>query len=168
MNDRSMDLIEIDAASHRGIDEMKELKEGVKFTPTKSKYKVFIIDEAHQLTKEATSALLKTLEEPPSHAVFILATTESHKMLATIISRCQRFDFRKLTVPEITGRLETLCEKENIKIEKTALELIALNSGGAIRDAEGLLIKFWLFPLKMKRELRLKPRTLRKYSDLLK
>jgi len=156
MNDRSMDLIEIDAASHRGIDEMKELKEGVKFTPTKSKYKVFIIDEAHQLTKEATNALLKTLEEPPSHAVFILATTESHKMLATIISRCQRFDFRKLTVPEITGRLETLCEKENIKIEKTALKLIALNSGGAIRDAEGLLNQVLAFSVKDEKGIEIK------------
>jgi len=136
---RSLDLIEIDAASHRGIDEIRELREGVKFSPAKEKYKVFIIDESHQLTKEAVNALLKTLEEPPSHAVFILATTEIHKMIATIISRCQRFDFRKLTLSEIVKRLEIVSKKEEAKIEKPALELIALNSGGSLRDAEGLL-----------------------------
>lgn len=139
MENRAIDLMEIDAASHRGIDEMKELIEGIKFTPTKSKYKVFIIDESHQLTKEAANALLKTLEEPPSHAIFILATTEIHKMISTIISRCQRFDFRKLTLPEIIKRLEIISEKEKVKIEKSALELIALNSTGSIRDAESLL-----------------------------
>jgi len=139
MGNRSMDLIEIDAASHRGIDEMKELIEGIKFSPTKSKYKVFIIDESHQLTKEASNALLKTLEEPPSHAIFILATTEIHKMIPTIISRCQRFDFRRLTLEEIVKRLNILAEKEKVKVDKAALELIALNSGGAFRDAEGLL-----------------------------
>ena len=136
---KSMDLIEIDAASHRGIDEMKELIEGIKFAPTKSKYKVFIIDESHQLTKEAANALLKTLEEPPSHAIFILATTEIHKMIPTIISRCQRFDFRKLTLPEIVKRLEITSKKEKAKIEKPALEIIAQNSGGSLRDAESLL-----------------------------
>ena len=135
----ALDLLEIDAASHRGIDEIRELKDGIRFAPTKSKYKVFIIDESHQLTKEAANALLKTLEEPPSHTIFILATTEIHKMIPTIISRCQRFDFRKLTMPEIIKRLEILSEKENTKIEKAALELIALNSGGSIRDAESLL-----------------------------
>ncbi len=136
---RLIDLIEIDAASHRGIDEMKELIEGIKFAPTKSKYKVFIIDESHQLTKEASNALLKTLEEPPSHAIFILATTEIHKMIPTIISRCQRFDFRKLTLPEITKKLEIIAKKEGIKIEKAALDLVALNSQGALRDAESIL-----------------------------
>ncbi len=136
---RSIDLIEIDAASNRGIDEIRELRDGVKFAPAKSKYKIFIIDESHQLTKEAANALLKTLEEPPAHAVFILATTEIHKMIPTIISRCQRFDFRKLTLLEIIKRLEILAEKEKANIEKSALELIALNSGGSIRDAESLL-----------------------------
>ena len=136
---RAIDLIEIDAASNRGIDEIRELREGIRFTPTKSKYKVFIIDESHQLTKEAANALLKTLEEPPAHAIFVLATTEIHKMIPTIISRCQRFDFRKLTLAEIVSRLEYIIEKEGVKVEKPALELIALNSGGAIRDAEGLL-----------------------------
>ena len=139
IGNRSMDLIEIDAASHRGIDEIRELREGIKFAPTKSKYKVFIIDESHQLTKEAANALLKTLEEPPSHVIFILATTEIHKMIPTIISRSQRFDFRKLTIPEIIKRLEIIAKKENVQLEKAALELIALNSGGAIRDAESIL-----------------------------
>ena len=139
MQGNSIDLIEIDAASHRGIDEMRELRDGIKFAPTKSKYKVFIIDESHQLTKEAANALLKTLEEPPSHAIFILATTEIHKMISTIISRCQRFDFRKLTLSEIVKRLEIIIKKENAKVEKAALELIALNSSGSIRDAESLL-----------------------------
>jgi DNA polymerase-3 subunit gamma/tau len=135
----AMDLIEIDAASHRGIDEIRELREGVKFAPSKLKYKVFIIDECHQLTKEASNALLKTLEEPPSHVIFILATTEIHKMLPTILSRCQRFDFRKLTAEEIIDKLEFICKQEDIKIEKSALELIALHSEGAMRDAQGFL-----------------------------
>ena len=139
MQGNSIDLIEIDAASNRGIDEMRELRDGIKFAPTKSKYKVFIIDESHQLTKEAANALLKTLEEPPKHAIFILATTEIHKMIPTIISRCQRFDFKKLTLQEITKRLEVLLKKEDVKVEKSALELIALNSGGSIRDAESSL-----------------------------
>ena len=136
---RAMDLIEIDAASHRGIDEIRELKEGIRFVPTKLKYKVYIIDESHQITKEAANALLKTLEEPPGHAIFILATTEVHKMIPTIISRCQRFNFRRLQLPEILRRLEILAGKEKVKIEKQALELIALNSGGSFRDAESLL-----------------------------
>lgn len=136
---RSVDLIEIDAASHRGIDEIRELKDGIRFVPTKSKYKVFIIDEAHQLTKEAFNALLKTLEEPPAHAIFVMATTEVHKMIPTIISRCQRFDFRKLTVPEIIKKIEIDAKKEKIKIEKPAAELIARSARGSIRDAESLL-----------------------------
>ncbi len=145
MEHRLIDLIEIDAASNRGIEEIRELKAGIRFTPTKSKYKVFIIDEAHQLTKEAANALLKTLEEPPAHAIFILATTEIHKMIATIISRCQRFDFRKLTLEEIVKRLKIVCDKENVKVDKSVLELIALNSGGAIRDAESLLDQTLIF-----------------------
>lgn len=139
MEGRSMDLIEIDAASHRGIDEIRELIDGIRFAPVKSKSKVFIIDECHQLSKEAANALLKTLEEPPSHAIFVLATTEIHKMISTIISRCQRFDFRKLTLPEIIKRLEIISKKEKAKIERAALELIALNSGGSLRDGESLL-----------------------------
>jgi DNA polymerase-3 subunit gamma/tau len=151
---RALDLIEIDAASHRGIDEIRELIDGIKFVPTKLKYKVFIIDEAHQLTKEAFNALLKTLEEPPSHAVFILATTEIHKMISTIISRCQRFDFRKLTLPEILERLELISKKEKVKIEKPALELIALNSTGSLRDAESLLGQALTFASGLDREVK--------------
>jgi len=139
MEGRSMDLMEIDAASHRGIDDVRELRDGIRFMPTKSKYKVFIIDESHQLTREAANAILKTLEEPPAHAIFILATTEIHKMIPTIVSRCQRFDFRKLTLPEIMKKLGRITEKEKVKIEKAALELIALNSEGSFRDAESLL-----------------------------
>ena len=136
---RSVDLIEIDAASHRGIDEIRELRDGIRLAPTRSKYKVFIIDECHMLTKEASNALLKTLEEPPSHAIFVLATTQIHKMIPTIISRCQRFNFRKLTVPEIIKKLEIDSQKEKIKIEKSALNLIAQNARGSIRDAESML-----------------------------
>ncbi|MBU4298690.1 DNA polymerase III subunit gamma/tau [Patescibacteria group bacterium] len=136
---RSLDLIEIDAASHRGIDEVRELRDGIRFVPVKSKYKVFIFDEAHQLTKEAANALLKTLEEPPEYAIFILATTEIHKMIPTIISRCQRFNFSRLTLAEILKKLDRVARKEKIKIEKSALELIALNSQGSLRDAESLL-----------------------------
>ena len=109
---RAIDLIEIDAASHRGIDEIRELRDGIKFTPTKSRYKVFIVDECHQLSKDAANALLKTLEEPPAHAIFILATTEIHKMIPTIVSRCQRFDFRKLTLSEIVKKLRFISQKE--------------------------------------------------------
>ena len=136
---KSIDLIEIDAASNRGIDEIRELRDGIKFSPNKSKYKVFIIDEAHQLTKEAFNALLKTLEEPPAHAIFILATTEIHKVPQTIISRCQKFDFHKLTLDQIIGRLGWLAKQEKVSIEKPALELIALNADGSIRDGESLL-----------------------------
>jgi len=135
----AVDLIEIDAASHRGIDEIRELREGIKFSPTKLKYKVFIIDESHQLTKAAANALLKTLEEPPEHAIFILATTEPQKMIPTIVSRCQRFDFRRLDISEIKERLSSITGQEEIDIEDAALELIALNAGGSIRDAESIL-----------------------------
>jgi len=136
---KSMDLIEIDAASNRGIDEIRELKEGIRFSPARLKYKVFIIDEVHMLTREAFNALLKTLEEPPSHAIFILATTEVHKMPQTIISRCQRFDFHKFILSDIVSRLKFIAKEEKVKIEQSALELIALNADGAIRDAESLL-----------------------------
>lgn len=136
---RSLDLIEIDAASNRGIDEIRELREGIKFAPTRLKYKVFIIDEVHQLTKEAFNALLKTLEEPPAHAIFILATTEIHKVPETIISRCQKFNFHKLTLDKIVERLARIAKEEKVKIDKSALEMIALNADGAMRDAESLL-----------------------------
>ncbi len=136
---RALDLVEIDAASNRGIDEIRELREGIKFSPTNLKYKVFIIDEVHQLTHEAFNALLKILEEPPAHAIFILATTEIHKVPQTIISRCQRFDFHKLTLDKIVERLNWVSQQEKVSIEKSALELIALNADGSIRDGESLL-----------------------------
>jgi len=139
MQGNSMDLVEIDAASHTGVDDVRQLIEGIKFSPVKSKYKIFIIDECHQLSKSASNALLKTLEEPPAHAIFILATTESHKMLATILSRCQKFDFKRLQVVEIIKKLEFISKKENVKLDSSALSLIAINSRGSFRDAESLL-----------------------------
>ena len=135
----ALDLIEIDAASNRGIDEMRNLKEGINIVPTKSKYKVYIIDECHQLTKEASNALLKTLEEPPPYAIFILCTTEYSKVLPTIISRCQRFEFKKLTLSQIIKKLDFICKKEGVKAESGALELIARTAEGSIRDAESFL-----------------------------
>jgi len=139
MNGKDLDLIEIDAASNRGIEEVRELKERVRFTPSRGKYKVFVIDEAHQLTKEAFNALLKTLEEPPAHAIFILATTEPHKMLPTILSRVQRFDFKKLSFPNIIKKLEHIAKQEKVRISEKALRIIALNSEGYMRDAESML-----------------------------
>lgn len=135
----ALDIIEIDAASNRGIDEIRALKEGIRFTPSVLKYKVFIIDEVHMLTKESFNALLKTLEEPPEHAIFILATTEIHKVLPTILSRCQRFDFRRLKFDELTGRLKRIAADEKIKIEDDALRFIGLSADGCMRDAESLL-----------------------------
>lgn len=140
-----LDLIEIDAASNRGIDEIRELRDGIKFAPTAGKYKVFIIDEVHQLTKEAFNALLKTLEEPPQHAIFVLATTEIHKVPETILSRVQSFPFRKLSVSEIVRKLEKIVEAEKIKIEPDALRLVASFAGGSYRDAESMLeqLRVW-------------------------
>jgi len=145
MAQKSIDLIEIDAASHTGVDDVRALIDGIKFSPVSSKYKIFIVDECHQLSKSAVNALLKTLEEPPSHAVFILATTEIHKMIPTIVSRCQRFDFKRLKIAEIIKKLEFISKKENIKLEDSALSLIALNSRGSFRDAESLLDECFSF-----------------------
>lgn len=135
----ALDIIEIDAASNRGINEIRDLREGVKFSPAALKYKVFIIDEIHMLTKEAFNALLKTLEEPPEHAIFILATTEANKIPATILSRCQRFDFRKLSVDEIVERLNKIIKKEGIDCGDDVVNFIAAISDGGLRDAESLL-----------------------------
>jgi len=135
----ALDVVEIDAASNRGIDEIRSLKEGIRLSPTSYKYKVFIIDEAHQLTKEASNALLKTLEEPPSHAIFILATTEQEKLLPTITSRTQRFHFRRLPIQQILKKLNKVAVGEKLKIDNAALELIATASEGSFRDAESLL-----------------------------
>ncbi len=134
-----VDVIEIDAASNRGIDQIRELIENLKFAPAKGKAKVYIIDEAHMLTKEASNALLKTLEEPPSHVYFILATTEPNKLLPTILSRCQRYDFRRLELPLLLKHLKWICEKEKYEIEEEALELIATEAQGSLRDALSLL-----------------------------
>lgn len=136
---RIIDLVEIDAASNRGIDEMRDLRDGIKFTPLQARYKVFIIDEVHMLTKEAFNALLKTLEEPPEHAIFILATTEIEKVPATIISRCQRFDFKRIVAEEIYQRLTKIAKSEKAPITPDALRLIAHASEGSARDAESLL-----------------------------
>lgn len=136
---RSLDVLEIDGASNRGIDQVRELRENIKYAPASLRYKVYIIDEVHMLTKEAFNALLKTLEEPPPHAKFIFATTSAHEVPLTILSRCQRFDFRKATPAEIIQRLKWIADKENIKISSGALSAIARRADGAIRDAEGLL-----------------------------
>jgi DNA polymerase-3 subunit gamma/tau len=136
---RLLDMIEIDAASNRGIDEIRDLREKVKFAPTEAAYKVFIIDEVHMLTKEAFNALLKTLEEPPSHAVFILATTEINKVPATIISRCQRHDFKRIKIADLIARLTEIKNSEKITISDDALETIAETSEGGLRDAISLL-----------------------------
>lgn len=136
---RLIDVIEIDAASNRGIDEIRDLREKIKFAPTRAENKVYIIDEVHMLTAPAFNALLKTLEEPPSRTHFILATTEVHKIPETIISRCQRFDFKRIDRKTIMTRLLYIAQKEKIETEDTALELIAKNCEGGMRDAIGLL-----------------------------
>jgi len=135
----SLDVIEIDAASNRGVDEIRELRERVKYRPAQSRYKVYIIDEAHMLTREAFNALLKTLEEPPEYVVFILATTDPQKIPPTVLSRCQRFRFKKLTSDEVFQILENVCKSEGFSYQREALELIAEVSDGAVRDALNLL-----------------------------
>ena len=136
---RALDLIEIDAASNRGIDDIRNLNDKIHFTPSEGPYKVYIIDEVHMLTEPAFNALLKTLEEPPEHAIFILATTEAHKVPLTVISRCQRFDFRRISIDQIVGKLSELCRGEGIEVDGEALALIARTAGGSLRDAENLL-----------------------------
>lgn len=136
---RAIDLIEIDAASNRGIDDARELREKIKYSPSESRYKVYIIDEAHMLTSEASNALLKTLEEPPDHAILILATTEAHKILPTISSRCQRFDFRRIPLQAIAEQLGMICEREGLTVETGVLERVARMARGSLRDAESLL-----------------------------
>lgn len=138
---RLIDVIEIDAASNRGIDEMRDLREKIHFAPTRAKYKVYIIDEVHMLTKEAFNALLKTLEEPPAHVYFILATTEVHKIPETILSRCQRFDFRRIADKAMIDRLQFIADSEQIKAETKALAAISHHADGGLRDAIGLLEK---------------------------
>jgi DNA polymerase-3 subunit gamma/tau len=136
---RALDVIEVDAASNRGIDEIRDLREKVNYAPNQARYKVYIIDEVHMLTKEAANALLKTLEEPPPHVIFVLATTEVHKILPTILSRCQRFDFRRLSQKDVVNKLSHICQTEDIHLEPEALKLIARAATGSLRDAENLL-----------------------------
>lgn len=140
-NNLFIDLVEIDAASHTGVDNVRELIEHIKFKPTSAKYKVFIIDEVHMLSKAAFNALLKTLEEPPQHAIFVLATTDVHKVPATIISRTQRFDFSRITTSDIVAQLEKVVKAEKLKVEPQVLRLIARQAAGGLRDALSLLNK---------------------------
>ena len=136
---RALDLIEIDAASNRGIDDIRELSDKVRFSPNESRYKIYIIDEVHMLTEPAFNALLKTLEEPPAHAVFILATTEAHKVPLTIISRCQRYDFRRIPIEQMVSKLADISAQEGIEISDDALHLVSRMANGGLRDAENLL-----------------------------
>lgn len=137
-NGRSLDVIEIDGASNRGVDEIRNLRESVRYAPARGKYKVYIIDEVHMLTKEAFNALLKTLEEPPPHVLFIFATTEVHKVPATILSRCQRYDFRRITVEDIISRLRFIAREERITIDDDSLLVIAKKGDGSMRDAQSI------------------------------
>ena len=139
--DSSVDIIEIDAASNNGVDEIREIKSKVNIVPSELKYKVYIIDEVHMLTSGAFNALLKTLEEPPKHVVFILATTDPQKVSDTIISRCQCYSFKRISIDDIKKRLAYVCKKEKIDIEENVLELIADYSDGGLRDSLGILDK---------------------------
>ena len=139
------DVLEIDAASNRGIDDIRNLRENVKYAPARSRFRIYIIDEAHQITKEGFNALLKTLEEPPSYTVFMLATTELQKMPATILSRCQRFGLRPIASHAMTDRLEAISKKESLKIDRPALEEITRAAGGSVRDALSLLDQVVVF-----------------------
>ncbi len=136
---RSVDVIEIDGASNRGIDEIRNLREGIKYAPLHGRYKIYIIDEVHMLTEQAFNALLKTLEEPPASVIFVLATTDPAKVPATILSRCQRFAFKRLSISEISRRLKSIADKEGIEITEKALYYLALRADGSIRDGESIL-----------------------------
>jgi len=136
---RFLDLIEIDAASNTSVDDVRDLRDKINFSPSQGKYKIYIIDEVHMLSTAAFNALLKTLEEPPPHAIFVLATTEIHKIPATVLSRCQRHEFRRVPVDEIVGQLERIAKEENIQVDEDALTLIARQSAGGMRDAISLL-----------------------------
>lgn len=137
----NLDVIEIDAASNNSVDDIRELRDTVKYTPNSSKYKVYIIDEVHMLSQGAFNALLKTLEEPPSYVIFILATTEPNKIPATILSRCQRFDFKRVSIETLMDRMRSICEKEKLEIDEDALRIIARNGQGSVRDALSILDK---------------------------
>ena len=138
-NGSSMNVLEIDAASNNGVDNVRELRDEVQYRPTDADYRVYIIDEAHMLTREAFNALLKTLEEPPEYVMFILATTEVNKIPVTVLSRCQRYDFKRMTIETMTDRMKELSEKEGIAAEDRALRYIAKCANGSMRDALSLL-----------------------------
>jgi DNA polymerase-3 subunit gamma/tau len=142
---QALDLVEIDGASNTSVDDVRELREKINFAPNLARYKVYIIDEVHMLSNSAFNALLKTLEEPPPHAIFILATTEVHKIPPTILSRCQRFDFRRLPQSAVVNKLKEICDHEGIKIEPQALALIARAATGSLRDAENILEQMVLY-----------------------
>ena len=136
---RALDVIEIDAASNTGVENIRDLRERANYTPSEARYKVYIIDEVHMLSSSASNALLKTLEEPPPHVIFILATTEVHKVIPTVLSRCQHFDFRRIAQVDVVARLEKICDSEGVKIGSDTLRLIARSATGSLRDAENIL-----------------------------
>ena len=138
-NDRHVDIIEIDAASHTGVDDMRELTEGVRYKPSMGRFRIYIIDEVHMLSNQAFNALLKTLEEPPEHAKFIFCTTEIRKIPITVLSRCQKFDLRRVSTSEIINHLKMICESENVLIDSESLNLLARSSEGSVRDSLSLL-----------------------------
>ena len=140
-----VDVLEIDGASNRGIDEVREIRGNVQYRPSRSRYKIYIIDEVHMLTKEAFNALLKTLEEPPAHVKFIFATTEAQKILITILSRCQRFDFAGIGTPRIVDQLRQVVKQEGMAADDEALELVVRRAGGSMRDAQSLLDQLLAF-----------------------
>ena len=135
----SMNVIEIDAASNNGVDNIRQIREEVTYRPTEGRYKVYIIDEVHMLSAGAFNALLKTLEEPPSYVIFILATTEAHKIPITILSRCQRYDFHRISIDTIASRLSDLMEQEQVEVEERAIRYVAKAGDGSMRDALSLL-----------------------------
>jgi len=148
LKDASINVVEMDAASYNGVDNIREIKERLNYPPTSGKYKVFIIDEVHMLSQAAFNAFLKTLEEPPAHAIFILATTEKHKIIPTILSRCQIYDFKRITIEDIQNHLKKIAEKEGIAYEDDALFLIAQKADGALRDALSIFDRLTTFSQK--------------------
>ena len=142
------DIIEMDAASNRSVDDARNLREGIRYAPLRARSKVYIIDEAHMLTREAFNTLLKTLEEPPPHVKFFFATTEVHKLPDTIVSRCQRFDFRRISTARMLERLKEICAAEQVKLSDAALSLLVRQSDGGMRDAESLLDQLVSFKAK--------------------
>src|ERR1051326_5667397 len=142
------DVIEMDAASNRSVEDARDLREGIRYAPLRARSKIYIIDEAHMLTREAFNTLLKTLEEPPPHVKFIFATTEVHKLPDTIVSRCQRFDFRRITTADIVRRLRQVVDGEKLKVDEALLAAVARSSHGGMRDAESLLDQLISFKAK--------------------